>query len=136
VAPTILDYLGLKPCDGIQGQSLCSLMDPKKYLGKGSNMAFSEVNSTLTKYALRTPRYKLIFTPKSEQVEFFDLQLDPKEINSLPDKSSDVIQYKKNLNTLRKGLENLSSSLKSSQDDGAAIDMELMNQLRAMGYVK
>lgn len=143
IPPTLLDWLGLPVPDHLQGQSLACFLGPDRGRFK-KPFAFAEVDSSSNKYALRTRDRKIIYNPLwnsvgpegQKEFEFFDLNADPEEKQDLTKESSEFEDYKKRLASLRDSLENLADSLKKPEKGGESIDPELMDELRAQGYVK
>ncbi|MFN7931998.1 MAG: sulfatase [Bryobacteraceae bacterium] len=87
IAPSVLDFCGMRPPQPMQGLSFKGLVDGSKrkpgrdsfvYTMHGADAAQPTVK------ALRTSRYKLILniTPK-DKTELYDLQSDPKEMKNL-----------------------------------------------------
>ena len=77
VAPTILEALGLPPLPGQMGRSL---------LSEGDRLHFAETHepeSPRDLYALRDPEWKLIFAPKDDEFELYDLVADPGETQNV-----------------------------------------------------
>ena len=103
IMPTILDLLGIKIPEHVQGQSLASIIQ-----GKSENLQqnYTFIESTIHGAAIRTPRY--IFGKRlssesrelnNERTLFFDLEEDPFELHNLEDSSQHL--------NIRNELENL-----------------------------
>lgn len=88
IAPTILDYAGLKKPEQMQGNSFLPILEGKQTGWK--NKVFYEYfweyhfPQTPTVFAVRTDRYKYIFNHGVwDANELYDLQNDPDEVNNL-----------------------------------------------------
>ncbi|TFH02689.1 MAG: DUF4976 domain-containing protein [Calditrichales bacterium] len=83
IVPTICDYVGLKPPEGVKGRSLKPILEGKK----GDWRSFVAVESTNIKKHLgrmiRTEKYKYIEYANDKKVQLFDLKNDPGELTNL-----------------------------------------------------
>lgn len=109
-AETFLDIAGVKVPDDMQGRSFKPLMlgEPAPEDWRKSfyyhYYEFPGAHSVARHYGVRTQRYKLIHYYRRGEWELFDLQEDPKELNSVYDdpKFADVQKdLKKQLDELR-----------------------------------
>ncbi len=87
-APTFLEVSGAKDYDGIQGQSLVSLLKgevkPEEFR-QSVYYAYYEnpgIHNVPRHDGIRTDRYKLFYIPQSDEWQLFDLQKDPDEMRS------------------------------------------------------
>ena len=151
ILPTILDLMNVsaKFSYTIQGKSLLHLMLPQKDRIEHKTYAFSErrvfstkknpkkINPKKTrfeagnKYALQSKEYKYIYWTEGPD-EFFDLRVDPYEINNLINSGS---QQERDLRaTLLKKIN------ESQQDAGTeqplTVDKKAIKQLKSLGYVQ
>ena len=93
LAPTILDYAGLKIPDDIQGRSLRPVLENEGAAPKDWRKAvyyhyyeYPSWHSVKRHYGLRTDRYKLIhFYNDVDEWELYDLNADPHEMRSVCD---------------------------------------------------
>ncbi len=145
VAPTILEFLGIPVPEDIQGISLCRLFEPAagRY-GGGFGVAFSEIDYLANKYTLRAGDWKIIYTPGNGsgketgdiEYEFYDLASDPGEKTNLVYSSSRFEDFQRTLAEFRKKLESISGSLIPLEEKTNVMDPELMEELKAQGYVR
>jgi arylsulfatase A-like enzyme len=87
-APTILDLAGLDIPSDMQGKSLLPVIKGKTPGDWPTSMyyhyyEFAPPHWVLPNYGIRTDRYKLIYYYTINEWEFFDLQNDPDEMESL-----------------------------------------------------
>ena len=87
-APTILDMAGLAIPDDMQGRSLMPVFEEKIPGDWPTSMyyhyyEFAPPHWVVPNYGIRTQRYKLIYYYTINQWEFFDLEKDPDEMESL-----------------------------------------------------
>lgn len=93
LAPTILDYAGLRIPDDIQGRSLRPVLENEGEAPKDWRKAvyyhyyeYPSWHSVKRHYGLRTDRYKLIhFYNDVDEWELYDLNADPHEMRSVCD---------------------------------------------------
>ena len=135
--PTILDLLGLPIPTTIQGRSLGSLVDAA-LAERRKTIAFSEVDSLANLYALRTSEWKIIYTPPgtdAEAYELYHLTEDPGERNDAKDTAS-FETYRRRMDGFRKDLTEFSDSLTGESTSGGEFDPDLLDELKAHGYIK
>lgn len=87
-APTILDLAGLEIPADMQGQSVLPVIKGNTPADWPTSMyyhyyEFAPPHWVLPNYGIRTDRYKLIYYYTINEWEFFDLQNDPDEMESL-----------------------------------------------------
>jgi arylsulfatase A-like enzyme len=128
IMPTILDLLGLKQPDLIEGRSLVSLILGEKE--EPASYAYSSYENYLSRYAIRTEEWKLIYTQENNHYELYNLRRDPQESVNLYEMENRVaeilkMELGKYLNIApfpEKGLEELSAETKET--------------LRSLGYLQ
>ncbi|NOZ22918.1 MAG: sulfatase-like hydrolase/transferase [Planctomycetes bacterium] len=79
IVPTVCDYVGIKPPEGMRGKSLRPLLE-----GKATPWhEFVAAEVTLTGRMIRTPRYKYIMYKGDPVEQIFDMKEDPWETKNL-----------------------------------------------------
>ncbi len=136
ISPTILDLLKLPQPEWMQGQSLLSRMSWTAVFQK-ETPCFSETftpEAPDTKFSVRSSRWKLIYTPRSNLWELYDLAEDENELrnifsrDNLPTKAQ--LLYDE-LNNKFKGMMDLEIyGLKKG------IDPKTLRMLKSLGYLK
>jgi len=134
VVPTILDLLGVKGPDDLQGRSLVSLINDPKLDDEAPPLYYSESMSPRLSHGFGELRVlydgslKYIFGPRPE---LFNLDDDPAELHDLVDKQpEDALRMKGELAEFIK-------THASSAAGGAAheVDDETRARLEALGYL-
>ena len=87
-APTFLDVAGLPASPDMQGKSLLPILRGKTPADWRSSMYYRYYHdpgdhNTRAHYGVRTRTHKLIYFPKKDQWELFDLANDPYELHNL-----------------------------------------------------
>lgn len=142
VAPTVLDLAGIGPPRAFAGQSVCSLLGGTARCATApvtaTGTAFAELNSNANidrpvpgphRHALVVGDEKVLTGFKPDEVQFFDLKADPKELK--PDAFDAPTRA-----TLRERLQ----TQMDAADEGASaaqtkpVDDETRERLRALGY--
>jgi arylsulfatase A-like enzyme len=154
IPPTILKLVGLPTPGPVQGASLAAFIDPspggtRPRSGEDSPSgrkayAFSEVDSTSNKYAFRTEAWKIIHNPRALELpdgrhgeyELYHLEEDPRESADLAGTHPMFEKLRERMRVFRKNLEAVAESLKGKEGKVGAMDPELLEELRAQGYVK
>jgi len=131
LTPTLLDLLGVKSPQGIEGTSLVPAFNGKdapapysysETLFSRLNMGWSELR------ALRTSRWKYIRAPKPE---LYDLVKDPGETsNVVASHATEVQQMEAKLNSIIGG-----ASRGTEKVDVVAVDRKTMENLKSLGYL-
>jgi arylsulfatase A-like enzyme len=127
VSPTLLDLLDIPIPESMLGQSLRSLIEAPK---DSERNAVSEMSAYR---AYLTPPHKLIVDASDRRLLLFDLSSDPTEQSDLSEQNPDRARqlYRELAEELR--------DLSRHPVDGIAKDLpedeELMEQLRALGYL-
>ena len=80
--PTLLELAGL-PAREADGESLLPLLDGRELGDRVAVIAGTDMGA-LTKLAVRKPPWKLILHVESGEEEAYDLELDPRELESRP----------------------------------------------------
>jgi arylsulfatase A-like enzyme/Tfp pilus assembly protein PilF len=130
VMPTLLDLVGRRAPDGIEGQSLAPLL-----AGKSDDLnldAYSESLYARNHYgwselrALRSGRFKYIATTRPE---LYDLERDPKEERNLFEERRSLADR------MAQELEKLGSVSTDDSQGPSAVDPETRERLAALGYI-
>jgi arylsulfatase A-like enzyme/Flp pilus assembly protein TadD len=127
--PTVLDLMGGRTPDSVQGVSLTPAFASKKVptvisyaetLYPKINMGWAELR------AIRTNRWKYIRAPKPE---LYDLAQDPAE-------ATNVIQgHAAEVQKLEAQLKTVAGAGRTEKVDTASVDQRTMEQLKSLGYV-
>jgi arylsulfatase A-like enzyme len=86
--PTLAELCSLPSPEGIDGQSLVSLIKGNRKEIRSS--VFTAYRNTVR--AVRTDEWKLIRYPERDYTQLFNLKDDPLELNNLTDDSSDSVK--------------------------------------------
>ncbi len=139
VAPTILDLAGLPPLPHAEGRSLRPLIDGSATAWP--EFALSQIRRFNKKVAVRTPKYKLIYTedtggnvfgiPIRPGFELYDLEHDPGEQVDIFDADSPIAK-----DLAARMQERLASRQHFATAPGPELSAEERERLRALGYVR
>jgi arylsulfatase A-like enzyme/lipopolysaccharide biosynthesis regulator YciM len=130
VMPTILDLVGERPPDGIQGRTLVPLL-----AGTAADLnldAYSESLYARNHYgwselrALRSGRFKYIATTRPE---LYDLERDPREERNLFEERRPLADR------MAEELARLAAETASESSGPSAVDPETRERLAALGYI-
>lgn len=130
IAPTILDVLGIKIPEVIQGRSFLTLVkNPSRW--KEEDCYFESLSPNLNRnwaplYGLIRGNYKFISLPNSE---LYDLEKDFSEENNL------AATEKSMAKELKTSLDNLLETNQQPLSDRKSVDRETREKLRALGYI-
>lgn len=127
VLPTVLELMGGKSPEGVQGASLVPAMAGKEDPGTWAyaetlypkiNMGWAELRG------IRTNRWKYIRAPKPE---LYDLAADPAESNNIiASHPAEAQDFEKRLQTLAAADEKVQTSM---------VDRRTLDQLKSLGYL-
>ncbi|MBK1791203.1 sulfatase family protein [Persicirhabdus sediminis] len=111
LAPTLLELAGVEIPADIQGSSLVPLLNgeqPSSWRERIYYRYYDDKGYRIPQHqAVRTDRYKLIYFPKEQRYELFDLEKDPTEMHNLaenPEYSALMDKMKVNLKEVREEL--------------------------------
>ena len=130
VMPTVLDLVGERPPDGIQGQSLTPL-----FAGSATDLnldAYSESLYARNHYgwselrSLRSGRFKYIAATRPE---LYDLERDPREERNLFDERRPLADR------MALELERIAAESGGEASGPSAVDPETRERLAALGYI-
>jgi len=130
ITPTILDALGIKIPDVIQGMSLLPLVkNPSRW--KGDDCYFESLSPNLNRnwaplHGLIRGKHKFISLPV---IELYDLEKDFKEEHNL------AVLEKSITKELKTSLDKLLSTDQQALSTRKLIDREIKEKLRALGYI-
>ncbi len=127
LAPTLLELLGVKASQAMQGTSLAPAFTGKEVQGAESSYAetlFTKLNLGWAELrAVRTNRWKYIRAPKPE---LYDLAADPGEASNVIDAhSAEVQELEAKLKQVTAGPEKVET---------ATVDRHTLDQLKSLGY--
>jgi arylsulfatase A-like enzyme len=141
VMPTVLDFLGLKPPPGIDGQSLWPLLLEERssspgVLSYGETFYLKLRSKEAEVRSIRSDRWKYIRYSKGRRTikeELFDLESDPGEVRSLsgPERP-ELLEMSRVLNKILEADKNRSKNKKNT----LKLDKETKEKLRSLGYIK
>ena len=101
LAPTILDYAGIKKSDAMQGVSLQNLLEQGESNSTWQEAVYYHYNEFPGKlmvakhYGIRTQKYKLVHFYQFDEWEFYDLINDPSEDENLYNSDAFTSQIEK-----------------------------------------
>jgi arylsulfatase A-like enzyme/Flp pilus assembly protein TadD len=130
IAPTVLDWLGLPPLEGVQGVSLAPLIRGEFWehdlTGYGESIeAFAVFGASPLRY-VRVGRWKYIHKVVPE---LYDVLSDTSEVHDRASLEPEIVER------LRERLRELLAEAPSLGGAEVAIDPEVLAQLDALGYV-
>jgi len=122
IVPTILDSMNIKKPEYLDGTSLNDLLKNKQFK---NNFAYAEIPPSNGKlYCVRKNDWKYI-TNNEDIHELYDLSIDPTESNNLFEVNKSISSE------MQTALNNLNIPEINKQE----IDIELRDQLEALGYI-
>ena len=129
ILPTVLAHLGIPALPGARGRDLLA---PDANLAE--TVVFMETHRPQARrdlYGLRTDGAKIIYEPATEIWEFYDLQVDPKELdNKAVQQSEEFVRHRQLLLGLMAGLD-LTAGSEAAEVE---IDERTKESLRSLGY--
>lgn len=134
IFPTILDVVGVERPPKLMGRSLAPLYQGKPE-GGNPPPAFSSLFEQA--FALRTAGWKVVRGIDVQGAQFYDLVADPLERSPLP--ATEDGRGREALEKLQQyidSLERLRGTLKTTGGGKVQVDPEVLERLRALGYVK
>lgn len=134
ILPTILDLLGVRTRIPFAGESLLSPAGGTG--GEGSGAAFSEHRWKGRLRSLTTPDYKLIRALDEERLELYRTGVDRVERNDLSEEEAEIAAE---LGLVLQGWideqEKIGGRSGAPAESGDVVDEDILDQLRALGYV-
>ncbi len=136
VFPTLLQFVGLKPDQTVQGQSLIPGLESGEFL---SRPVLSEIDiDSHPRFAAFKRAQRMILEDSQKYIEssnnknlLFDLLLDPGELHD------QQTTHRERAQKLRKALDELFSPLERLKHKGSGeLDDETLEKLKALGYVE
>ena len=148
ILPTILDVLGIKEPDGIEGMSLKEALIgraniPERQLFSQAYIGFAP--SVLPRKSgprrglprqlcLRDTRYKCVFTPRKGKIEFFNLQNDPRELTDLS--KTDPMLVGAYVRTLMTYFKEIDATIRKKGTTEIRLTQEEVDRLKSLGYIE
>jgi arylsulfatase A-like enzyme len=135
IMPTILDYCGVEPPDGMLGASLKGNYSAAEHV-QDDKIAFSERwRPPESMIAAHTPRFKLIWDEtRPTSPRLYDLINDPGE---LQDQAAAYPDITARLNqAVQEHLARVGASQTSASASQIEMDDEMLDRMRALGYVE
>lgn len=127
IVPTILDILGIKKYNFMQGESLLPLI-----LNDGNyNKKYAFSNAGVLR-CVRTSQWKLIFDESNNSYEMYDLGNDPKERTNL----IGISEYEEEFNILKNELNKWLNQEPFYPFSEENINEEVKRALRSLGYTQ
>ena len=126
IAPTILDFVGIRKPKSMQGVSLKSFI-----LGKRNYFTRFTFGKWLDKNYIRTEKWKLIYNKSDGSYELYNLKKDPQEINNLVSKENKMFVLLKN-----KLFMHIALSAKENRGEKMEFTGEEKEILRSLGYAQ
>lgn len=139
LVPTLLDLFGLPIHDEVEGRSFAARLLGMDVFDPSESYAFSEsgylspLNPVWRRKAVRTQKWKYVWTPGFNVHELYDLENDPAESDNVFDPRDETSQRLQEV-LLRWVAYSQSRSLHRSEDE-AATTPELREELNSLGYV-
>jgi arylsulfatase A-like enzyme len=128
--PTLLELTGTPQLPGIQGNSLVPLL-------RGGNghvpVAISESPFFGHRRAIAAGDYRLFWTVEKEHVELYRFLEDPDEQEDLSRMHPEVVER---LRGVLDGWQALVARSGTFQEEGGELDPEVLESLRALGYLQ
>ncbi len=130
--PTLLSLAGIESSAGVQGRDVSALLDGDAVESRGVSRA-TATSDRPSLHAMRTPDYKLILDIDTGETWLFNARKDPSEQENLSAERPEIVEE------LR---DRLLTRIAESTAEGALgkrlapIPDELIEQLRALGYVQ
>ena len=111
-APTLLEAAGIEKPRDLQGQSFLAALRGDELLDWRTSMYYRyyhypQDHQVQPHYGVRTERFKLIYFPRMDSWELYDLLADPHELNNLADQA----EHQPVLGELKQELDRLRSQL-------------------------
>ena len=136
ISPTVLSLLGLSQPEWMEGNSLLPLL-------RGTNPFPRETpyysatftpQASATKFAVRSNRWKLIYTPRSNLWELYDLMEDEKELRNTFSKENISTETQ----PLYEGLNNRFKEIMNLEIYGLkkGLDPKTLEMLKSLGYIQ
>lgn len=129
VLPTVLSATGLPPLPSAAGRDLLA-----ENADRFEGTVFMETHTPgaeKTKYAVRGSQRKIIWTPDGDVWEFYDLERDPEESNSLlTDRPQEAARWRSRLETLVAELYG-----PTADEEEPPLDTKTEEMLRSLGYL-
>ncbi|MFZ1400427.1 MAG: sulfatase [Candidatus Promineifilaceae bacterium] len=135
IMPTVLELANCTPPDGMLGTSLSPLWQGNP-AGYNAEVALSERwRDDVHKIAVRSARFKYIWDrEKPEEIELYDLVVDPNETNNLAAQQPKVVAHMHGY--VQAQLQRMRDTSPAAMVAEPDLDAEIIARLRGLGYVE
>lgn len=137
IVPTILGFTGAEIPATIDGRDLSPWLKKNNELKDTNLITGAYKLRGHERYMVRSEKFKLIFDKKKNREEFYNLDLDPNELNNLI-KAIDKENTQKPYQKMKKRINELVSAYSINQSDKgkSKLTKEVLEELKSLGYLQ